>query len=109
MGIIQEKGPKMPIAETQTADAAKDLRDAAREVIFAIDEGFLGADPDFKGVENLRATIERIEGKSWKQLRRPMHEKRARECDLLYPEREAWRGKSFRRRPVNSQAQAKSL
>src|SRR5450759_1372898 len=109
MEIKSEKGLKMPSDKVQTDDASKELRDAAREVIFAIDEGFLGADPDFKGVENLRAALERIEGKSWKQLRRPMHEKRARECDLLYPEREAWRGKSFRRRPVNSQAQAKSL
>jgi hypothetical protein len=108
MGIIPEKGPKMPIDETQTADAAKDLRDAAREVIFAIDEGFLGSAPDFRGVENLRAAIERIEGKSWKQLRRPMREKRARMCDLLYPEREAHRGKSFCGRPVKSQAKAKS-
>lgn len=98
----------MPSVKIQTADAAKELRDAAREVLFAIDEGFLGPDPDFKGVENLRAALERIEGKSWKQLKRPLHERRERETDLLYPEREAWRGKAFRRRPVNSQAKAKS-
>jgi hypothetical protein len=94
--------------KTQTDDASKEFRNAAREVLFAIDEGFLGCDPDFNGVERLCAALELAEGKSWKQLRRPMREKRARECDLLYPEREVHRGKSFCGRPVKSQAKAKS-